>query len=139
MSKHHVMCKSKTLDVPIIITSSIDIVNDYSCENEDVDNGLQQNAIATSNNTNNGKYKLDKGLSLDSHCLKTQNSLSSNSTNNDLTASSSTNSVSSSTSSNLKLQFQNQKFLSPPASVKTSYNINADFTLNYSSDQNSSN
>ncbi len=75
------------------------------------------------------------GFSLDSHCLKSQNSLSSSSTNNDLN-SSSTNSISSSSNSiqhhNPHFQFQNQKYLSPPISLniqQPNYNINADFSL----------
>lgn len=131
MSKHHVILKSKTLDVPIIITSSTTEENQFSF------NEVPSNDPVTSL-TNSNKFKLDKGFSLDSHYLKSQNSLSSSSTSNDLTSSS--NSISSSNSS-LQQQFQqfqfyNQQYLQPPPSVNLSnsssnqtYNINADFDV----------
>ena len=96
MSKHHaIICKSKTLDVPIIITST-------TSEPIECNFGAQITSLANSNelsikSINGNKFKLDKGLSLDSHCLKSQNSLSSSSTSNGLTSCS--NSISSSSPS----------------------------------------
>ncbi|CAF0857353.1 unnamed protein product [Brachionus calyciflorus] len=128
MSKHHVILKSKTLDVPIIITSSI---SDESQFNFSESNDQLTHIVGT-------KYKLDKGFSLDSHYLHSQNSLSSSSTSNDLT--STPNSVSSSNSSlqsqlNTSFQFHNQKYLQPPPVVNlttltSANNINADFEVN---------
>lgn len=136
MSKHHVICKSKTLDVPIIITSSIQSgsgggggggVNGTTGELASPTNGNSMSPYSMLSNHHNHtvfiennsspnqivaaavKYKLDKGYSLDSKYLLNnhQGSLSSSSTNNDMT--SSTNSISSSTS--------NKHFLSPPPSI----------------------
>lgn len=130
MSKHHVICKSKTLDVPIIITSSTS--DPVECT-FGANIASLANASEVSIKTINGnKFKLDKGLSLDSHCLKNQNSLSSSSTNNEMTSSS--NSISSSNSSILhqNFQFHNQQYLSPPSTVNSSaqsFNINADYEI----------
>lgn len=120
MSKHHVICKSKTLDVPIIITSSIQsggMTGTVELPSPTSSVGLNNNSNSSNhpvfieNNSPNQivKYKLDKGYSLDSKYLLNnhQGSLSSSSTNNDMT--SSTNSISSSTS--------NKHFLSPPPSI----------------------
>ena len=129
MSKHHAICKSKTLDVPIIITSSTDPIEctfgaNITC--------LANSSEVSIKTTNGNKFKLDKGLSLDSHCLKNQNSLSSSSTSNEMTSSS--NSISSSNNSILhhNFQFHNQQYLSPPSTVNSSaqsFNINADYEI----------
>lgn len=115
MSKHHVICKSKTLDVPIIVTSTIGDSND---------NDLDHCLVATGNGSiGSNKFKLDKGLSLDSHCLNSLSSSASSSTTN-MTSSSST-SISSSSNS------IRQQFLTPPSIINLNsnktYNINADF------------
>jgi hypothetical protein len=129
MSKH-VICKSKTLDVPIIITSTIQGVGGGGgggggSLGESANSPTSPPILSSSNHSshpiyieNNSpivaaavKYKLDKGYSLDSKYLlhnNHQSSLSSSSTNNDMT--SSTNSISSSTSNN-------KHFLSPPPSI----------------------
>ena len=123
MSKHPQIAKSKTLDVPIIITSPTHEQND----------GINHSGeILLPTNTN--KYKLDKALSLDSHCAhnQSQNSLSSSmsSMNN------SANSESSSNNSIHQFQFYRQQFLTPPPVVyfntNNVENINADFKINQS-------
>lgn len=146
MAKHHVICKSKTLDVPIIITSSIGEMNtngdgggggggggyfnDGTMTFESTNSGAGSGAA---NNQNGGQNnmtmitnsKLNKGYSLDSKYLTSQNSLSSSSTNNDITSSSSNSISSCSTNSH----HMSRQFLLPPPSIdllQTS-NINADF------------
>ena len=148
MAKHHVICKSKTLDVPIIITSSIQsggmtgTVELPSPTSSPMSVGLNNNNNSTSSNhpvfiENNlpnqiVKYKLDKGYSLDSKYLLNnhQGSLSSSSTNNDMT--SSTNSISSSTS--------NKHFLSPPPSIDlrptSIFNAAVDYAANITPNHN---
>lgn len=134
MSKHHIICKSKTLDVPIIITSTIDSNENSFCFNEVNTNepsSIQTKPFGQISPGGGNKFKLDKGFSLDSHYLQSQNSLSSSSTNNDINSSS--NSISSSTNSiqTHNFQFQHQQFLTPPPAVNINsaicYNINADF------------
>lgn len=114
MSKHHVICKSKTLDVPIIVTSTIGDSND---------NNLEHSLTTGNGLIGSNKFKLDKGLSLDSHCLNSLSSSASSSTTN-MTSSSST-SISSSSNS------IRQQFLTPPSIINLNsnktYNINADF------------
>ncbi len=127
MSKHHAICKSKTLDVPIIITST-------TSEPIECNFGAQITSLANSNelsikSINGNKFKLDKGLSLDSHCLKSQNSLSSSSTSNGMTSCS--NSICSSNNSILH-QNKSSQYLSPPSTVNSSaqsFNINADYEI----------
>lgn len=134
MSKHHVILKSKTLDVPIIITSSISDENQFSFSEAPSTEPISQIQPVSA------KFKLDKGFSLDSHYLKSQNSLSSSSTSNDMTSSS--NSMSSSTNSLQQqhftnFQFHNQQYLQPPPAVSLTsmntasqtININADFDV----------
>ncbi|RNA17187.1 hypothetical protein BpHYR1_019234 [Brachionus plicatilis] len=124
MSKHHVILKSKTLDVPIIITSSMTEENHYL---ETASNNDQFSHLV------NSKFKLDKGFSLDSHYLNNQKSMSSSITSNELN--SVPNSISSSESSLQcqlnNFQFHNQQFLQPPPLINpssfTNPNINADF------------
>ena len=133
MSKHHVTVgRSKTLDVPIIITSTTSdpIECNFGANLTSVNNSNNELSTKT---MNLNKFKLDKGLSLDSHYLKSQNSLSSSSTSNEMNDSSS-NSISSSNNSiiNNNFQFQNQQYLSPPSSISSSsrqFNINADFEI----------
>ena len=129
MSKHHIICKSKTLDVPIIITSTTSdpIECNFGSNLTSINNTNELSAKLINGN----KFKLDKGLSLDSHCLQSQNSLSSL-TSNDLNSSS--NSISSSNNSiqQHNFQFQNQQYLSPPSTVNSSaqsFNINADYEI----------
>jgi hypothetical protein len=145
MSKHHVICKSKTLDVPIIITSSI---GDSGTTGEGVyfneTTSTHETTTATTNlvtssqmvmsSNNNNSSKLNKGYSLDSkYMMTTQNSLSSSSTNNDMTSSS--NSVSSCSTNSIQPQhYHSRQFLLPPPTpidlLQTS-NINgADFEAN---------
>jgi hypothetical protein len=118
MSKHHIICKSKTLDVPIIVTSTISDSNDtHDSHTENLRLNENTNGLAISN-----KFKLDKGLSLDSHYLGSMSSSSSSSTNN---INSSSTSLTSSTNS------IRQQFLTPPPIINFNsnkvYNINADF------------
>ena len=133
-TKHHVICKSKTLDVPIIITNDYDTAaNNTNSNNVDsptsppsnqnsmVPNATTITATLPSSVANSNKFQ--KGYSLDSHALYNQNSLSSSSSLiNDLTSSS--NSISSSSNS-----IQHRQFLLPPSSLNSSQaqNINADF------------
>ncbi len=66
MSKHHIMCKSRTLDVPVIITSSIDNISELNGL-EGVNNSGDANNGETLplNNTATSKFnKLDKGKHL---------------------------------------------------------------------------
>lgn len=126
MSKHHVILKSKTLDIPIIITSSISEENHYR-ENSSSDEQFPYKI--------NQKYKLDKGYSLDSHHFKNQNCLSSSSIGQQVCSVS--NSVSSSEASLPNqlngFQSQSQKYLQPPPMINLSTlansNINADFSI----------
>lgn len=139
MSKHHIICKSKTLDVPIIITSTISDssfspsadTGSYFHENGGSKFLENEPPLGVILNGSGSKFKLDKGFSLDSHYMKSQNSLSSSSTNNDNASSFS--SISSSTNSSSSFQFQNQHYLVPPPVINMSSNqtcnINADFSL----------
>lgn len=120
MSKYPQIAKSKTLDVPIIITSPTHEAND----------GNHTSEILLPTNTN--KYKLDKALSLDSHCdqKQNQNSVSSSmSSMNNTSENSSNNSIH-------QFQFYRQQFLTPPPAVyfntNNVENINADFKINQS-------
>ena len=141
MSKHHIICKSKTLDVPIIITSST--TDPIECTFGSNIATVNNSSELSNKPTNANKFKLDKGLSLDSHCLKSQNSLSSSSNSNGMTSSS--NSISSSNNSILhNFQFHNQQYLSPPSTVNSSaqsFNINADYEISvpYQNKQSSEN
>ena len=130
-SKNPSIYKSKTLDVPIIITNDYDVSS-----TTEILTGANTNTQSTPlSNLNTGTIlntqitqqsnKFQKGYSLDSQYLYNQNSLSSSSSLiNDLTSSS--NSISSSSNS---IQHHRQ-FLEPPSSLSSSQvqNINADFT-----------
>ena len=118
MSKlHPAISKSKTVDIPVIITSGTpasgettdyDMVNDYEYTTRNVDHEEEDASPLRIHNhfnvmlaSSSIKYKLDKGLSLDSTCCAVNergNSLASSST------SSSANSI------------QQQKYLTPPVS-----------------------
>lgn len=112
MAKHHLICKSKTLDVPIIVTSPTN-------DNSNLADLIDPTTTTSTQTTTPNKFKLDKGLSLDSHCMNSLSSSASSSVTN-MTSSSS---VSSSTSS------IRQQFLQPPSvlSLSKAYNIAADF------------
>ncbi len=116
MSKHPQISKSKTLEVPIIITSPTNDTNYDMLE-------YQQSS------TQPTRFKLDKALSLDSHRMSYQNSLDSSSCsiNNSLNS----NEFLSNNSIN-QFQFCNQNFLSPPPIVNTdvSDNMSAAFKNN---------
>ena len=137
MSKHHFICKSKTLDVPIIITSQNWDSNDTTLNDSENNNLLSKTRLNDHEQSNplisqiTNKFKLDQGLSLDSHYLKSQNSSSSSSASNGF--SSSSNSMSYSNNSIQKFQYVDQNFLVPPPTVNLSlsqsYNINADFEI----------
>lgn len=128
MSKHPVISKSKTLDVPIIITSpTIDQHHETS--------GPCEHLVPPSHFTKN--HKLDKALSLDSHSLEYPHSLSSTSSS----INTSLNSTESTSNNSIhQFQFYRQQFLTPPpvvsyssssSSSDISENINADFKLNH--------
>jgi hypothetical protein len=116
MSKHPQISKSKTLEVPIIITSPTNDPNHDTFE--------YQQSPTTPN-----RFKLDKALSLDSHKMSYQNSLDSSSCsiNNSLnsTESLSNNSIH-------QFQFFHQKFLTPPPIInsETTENMSAVFKTN---------
>ena len=117
MSKHPTISKSKNLDVPIIITSTIDSKND-TIKNESPQ-PLSPN-----------KYKLDKAYSLDSHHSSYQSSFSS--INLASMNTSIANSDSSSNSSINQFQYYRQQFLTPPPPINYNNNIeniNADFKI----------
>ena len=119
MSKHPLRT-SKTLDIPIIITSSINESNDSS----NLFGNSTNNRVLESNEhvVQNSKFKLDKALSLDSHCLEYQNSLSS-------TSSSINTSIASASSSNGSIHRQ-QYLVPPPVSTALNpYNSNNSMTL----------
>lgn len=100
MSKHPTISKSKTLDVPIIITSAI----------TEPKNEPPQPILSPT------KYKLDKAYSLDSQYSSHQSSFSSiNSV-----------SINDSCSNNSINQFQyyRQQFLTPPPAISFANNIN---------------
>lgn len=125
MSKHHVILKSKTLDVPIIITSSNSEENHYR-ENSNSDEQFQYLV--------NQKYKLDKGYSLDSHHFNNQNSLSTSIGNEVCSISSSVSSSETSLQNQLNgSQSHSQQYLQPPPminkSILTNSKINADFCI----------
>lgn len=131
-NKFHAMCKSKTLDVPIIITTNdFDLCDQQQQQQQQQQLLLQPNGLSTSLNN-----KFQKGYSLDSQHMFSQNSLSSSSSlAADLTSSS--NSISSSNNSitaanqQQPAQYRQQQFLQPPCSLSTTqvHNINADFYL----------
>ena len=85
MSKHHIICKSKTLDVPIIVTSTISDSNDSNMHENHIEMHRQTDNLNGLANPN--KFKLDKGLSLDSHYLNNMSSSSSSSSTNNMTSS----------------------------------------------------
>ena len=124
MSKHPLRT-SKTLDIPIIITSSI---NDSNDSTNLFGNNSTNNRVLESNEhvIQNSKFKLDKALSLDSHCLEYQNSLSS-------TSSSINTSIASTSSSNGSIHRQ-QYLVPPPVSTALNpYNSNSNsITLTHS-------
>lgn len=140
MAKHHVICKSKTLDVPIIITSSIQssgggggggggiselpsptsgsggALPSPTAMNLNLNNLNNHHPVFIENNSPSQivaaavKYKLDKGYSLDSKYLLNNHQGSLSSSSTNNDITSSTNSISSSTSIN-------KHFLSPPPSI----------------------
>jgi hypothetical protein len=150
-NKHHAICKSKTLDVPIIITNDYDVASSNNPDNT-ITNGspvTSPTAVTPSVAIGSGVFipplslpapsatttttfnKFQKGYSLDSQFLCSQNSLSSSSS----LVNSSSNSISSSTSNSTQnvsgnhFNHQHRQFLQPPSSLSSSQaqNINADF------------
>jgi hypothetical protein len=137
-NKHHAICKSKTLDVPIIITNDYDV----SSSNSEITNTQSQNNTSSTTAAANqmplsGVFtinsqqsppaftnKFQKGYSLDSQHLSSQNSLSSSSNS----ISSSNNSIQNVNSGN-QFHHQHRQYLQPPSSLNSSQaqNINADF------------